>query len=241
MKKYMLNWLMVFVGLVAIVSLFFVFRHKKQNRVCKEVIVEYADNDAALISAQSILEQLKRDTVPTVGLKTTEVPLKRVEKSLRGNVFVKNAEGYFDFEGNLHLKIYQRKPIVRVHPDVGNPYYLDDSGKRIPLSKLHTPRVKTASGNISSVLDKKLYTFVNHVNQSEFWDKFIDHIFVRPNNDLVFTTQIGGHEVVFGDTLRMEQKLNKLEEFYEKASKNVGWEQYSEIDIRFKNQIVCRK
>ena len=86
-----------------------------------------------------------------------------------------------------------------------------------------------------------VYTFTRYVNQSTFWNSFIEQIFVRPNGDIVFTTQIGGHEVVVGDNSRLKQKLQKLEQFYQRASANQGWEAYREINLKYKDQVICKK
>ena len=46
----------------------------------------------------------------------------------------------------------------------------------------------------------------------------------------------------WGDTLAdFEKKLENLKLFYEKAIPKVGWEKYSIINLKYKNQIVCTK
>ena len=52
---------------------------------------------------------------------------------------------------------------------------------------------------------------------------------------------MGGHEVVVGDNDRLKQKLKKLEQFYQRASTNLGWEKYREINLKFKDQVICKK
>lgn len=39
----------------------------------------------------------------------------------------------------------------------------------------------------------------------------------------------------------IKNKLNRLEEFYKEALPRVGWDRYSEINIEFENQVVCKR
>lgn len=241
MKNYLLKWLIISIAVVGIISLFFVFKVQKKNKICAEVEVTFKDNVTPFISEQNIINHLQKDSVTFLGLASYKIDLSKMESSVRKNPFVKDATCYFGLDGTLRIDIQQRNPILRVHPIAKPGYYIDDSGTKFPLSDLYTPNIKVATGYINEDLNKKLYTFTTYVNQSKFWKPFIEHIFVRPNKDIVFTTQIGGHEVVVGDTSRLEQKLNKLEKFYIRASANIGWEAYREINLKFKDQVICRK
>ena len=49
------------------------------------------------------------------------------------------------------------------------------------------------------------------------------------------------HRIVLGSFADFEEKLDNLRLFYEKAIPKVGWEKYSIISLKYKDQIVCTK
>jgi cell division protein FtsQ len=47
---------------------------------------------------------------------------------------------------------------------------------------------------------------------------------------------------VFGEAKDFEEKFEKLKTFYtEGLNKTDGWNKYSTINIKYKNQVVCTK
>ncbi|MFT5156884.1 MAG: cell division protein FtsQ [Bacteroidia bacterium] len=218
------------------------FKGKNNRTLCTKYEVQFMPKSETAYCTESDIEaHLKKEGVKYKGLKQNEIDLNLIESALKKLSFVSSADCYFSLNGTLSIEIVQRIPIIRVYPSVGKPYYLDNYGKAFDLTKSYSADVLVASGNINHGVDKILYTFANHVHQSDFWNHFIEHIFVDARKDLRFTTQVAGHEVVFGDTLRMSQKLTKLEDFYKKSFENEGWENFKEVNIKFKDQVICRK
>lgn len=241
MKHFLIRWIVLGVGLLATISLFVVFKNKNAKQVCQSFEVHFKNKQTPLLSKSEIKQFLDRDTIRFIGERTDRIDLSKIEASLNTNPYIKNADCYFKMDGQLYMDIEQKKALLRVIPNNGKSYYIDDEGQRFPLSKHHSVDVLVATGSIGPDLDSKLYTFTRYVNQSTFWNSFIEQIFVRPNGDIVFTTQIGGHEVVVGDNSRLKQKLRKLEQFYQRASVNQGWEAYREINLKYKDQVICKK
>ena len=52
---------------------------------------------------------------------------------------------------------------------------------------------------------------------------------------------VGNHRIMLGTLDEFEEKLANLKLFYEQAIPKVGWEKYSMINLKYKNQIVCTK
>jgi cell division protein FtsQ len=241
MKKFLIRWLVLGLGIIGIVVLFFIFKKDRTSQVCQEFEIEFRDNATPFISKSEIQKYLAKDTIRFVGQRIDEIDLSKIESALNQNPYIQNADCYIRMNGLLVIDIAQKTPVLRVIPLEKPSYYLDENGDPFPLSARHTSDVKVATGHIKPSLNTKLYTFTSYVNQSTFWNSLIEQIFVRPNGDLIFTTQMGGHEVVVGDNDRLEQKLQKLEQFYQRASTNLGWEKYREINLKFKDQVICKK
>ena len=241
MKKYILRWVVLILGLLVTLSLFFFFKTRKQYRVCQNFKVTYRHGQTPLQTTAEIQTYLEKDTIKFLGTSVSQVDLSKIEHALESNPFIQSSDCYFDMNGTLRMELTQKTPILRVIPNQLTAYYLDENGRRFPLSTLYSPKVKVATGFIPNALNTKLYTFISYVNQSEFWNHFIEQIFVRPNGDIIFTTKVGGFEVVVGGVDRLEQKLDKLKRFLLLASPNQGWEEYREINLKFKDQVICKK
>jgi cell division protein FtsQ len=50
---------------------------------------------------------------------------------------------------------------------------------------------------------------------------------------------IGDQKIIFGEFADSMQKWKKLKVFYKEAMPFVGWRKYRNLDLRFRNQIVC--
>jgi len=50
----------------------------------------------------------------------------------------------------------------------------------------------------------------------------------------------GDSVILLGDIDGYREKLEKLMKFYKKGLPYEGWNKYKYIDIRFKDQVICR-
>ncbi|MDE5708217.1 MAG: hypothetical protein K2I32_01995, partial [Alistipes sp.] len=51
----------------------------------------------------------------------------------------------------------------------------------------------------------------------------------------------GRHTVRFGRIAEIEEKFDRLLRFYEGGLSRIGWDEYRTIDVRYSDQVVCRK
>ncbi len=229
-------------ALILVVAGLLISRSEHTKTVCQDAIVIFnVDSSRQFISQDAILEYMLQNKFRYQGVPVNQMNLILAEEILLRQPFIESVDCYMDLRGVLVINLEQRKPILRVYPKYGPPYYLDVEGRAFPLSLLFSSDVIVASGNITPDMNNKLYTMAATVHQSSFWEHFIEHIFVEDNGDLVFTTQISGHQVVLGDTERLKGKLGKLESFYKQALMNMGWDQFREINLEYKDQVICRK
>jgi cell division protein FtsQ len=52
---------------------------------------------------------------------------------------------------------------------------------------------------------------------------------------------VGNHQILLGSLDDFEKKLKHLRLFYEQVIPKMGWEKYSVINLKYRNQIVCTK
>ena len=56
-----------------------------------------------------------------------------------------------------------------------------------------------------------------------------------------FTPRSGRFAVLFGRLEDVERKFDKLLRFYRSGLSSIGWSEYRTIDIRYNDQVVCKK
>ncbi len=93
----------------------------------------------------------------------------------------------------------------------------------------------------------KLINFVEIVEDDKFWSSEIVQIVAsqsqRGDLRVSFSVRSGDFLVTFGEVDNEDDvhtKLDKLYEFYESGLRRVGWSKYRNINVEYKNQVVCK-
>lgn len=187
------------------------------------------------------------DSVKGDALKSIRVG--RIESLLEEQAYVEDAETWLDANGNMHIEIVQKQPVVRVINKYGVHYYLDKIGNKIPISDKFTARVPVVTGSIeegsfntdmatSRALQNTL-KLVNYFRLDPFWNAQIEQIAIAPNGTFTLIPKLGNHKILFGSIANMEEKLNKMKIFYKEGLSHTGWEKYESFKLDFNGQIVC--
>ena len=196
-----------------------------------------------------------------IGSPITSIPIAVYERHIAANPSVKRAEVYTKHNGVFAVKVYQREPILRVFNSDGESFYLDKEGSVMPTSENYTARVPVASGfimekqyemqrhNVAEMSDSlkkrscldELFELATFIRNNDFWKAQIQQIRVEPNGELTMIPTVGDHHILLGRTDKMEQKFKKLLLFYKKGLNTTGWDQYSHINLKYKDQVICTK
>lgn len=91
----------------------------------------------------------------------------------------------------------------------------------------------------------KLLTFAKWVEDDDFWRSEVVQITAHttPSGALEvdLTPRSGRHVIRFGRIERVEEKFDKLLRFYRSGLSVLGWDTFRTIDVRYEDQVVCRK
>lgn len=79
------------------------------------------------------------------------------------------------------------------------------------------------------------------VQDDEFWSNQIQQIYVADNGEVELVPRVGEHTVLLGAPTRVEEKLARLKEFYTEGLNKVGWNKYSALNLKYDNQVICKK
>ncbi|MEG1644226.1 MAG: hypothetical protein RR279_00130 [Alistipes sp.] len=91
----------------------------------------------------------------------------------------------------------------------------------------------------------KLITFVKQIEQDDFWKSEIVQIVATSAASGALEVELiprsGSHTILFGRIEAVDEKLDKLYAFYRSGMKNLGWNTYRTVNIKYKEQVVCTK
>ena len=220
-----------------IVFVSFFFREIRQDSICQDLQVVVKDSlDKHFVSESDLVSILKK-----AGLDPIKRPMADVNTELLKNEMIAQVEAYKTPSGIIKLEVMQKMPILRIMGVRGS-YYVDNLGTTMPISRRYAAHVPIVSGYVEKELAvTDLYKFALFLQENEFWNDQIEQIYVHPDNEVELIPRVGNHRIVLGSFADFEEKLDNLRLFYEKAIPKVGWEKYSIISLKYKDQIVCTK
>ena len=216
------------------------FSGEPGTQKCREVVIQVMDStDRQYVSAPEVMKLLQLNNLGLVGQRLDQIRYRRVEYVVSVMRMVRRVECFSTNSGKVVIQIWQYSPILRVMQEQGN-FYVDATGQRLEISFNSAANVLVASGSIrDSVYIRRLYRMAVLLRKDPFWDAQIVQIFVKPNGEWILVPRVGDYEIEFGLPNDVEDKLERLKLFYEKALPKAGWEKYSSISVKYRKQIIC--
>lgn len=242
MKKFLLIFGALLIVGYLVFSVFY-FGKVSQNEACTSFEVMVKDSgETQFIHSDEVEAFIKAKGLDPVGKPLQEVNTLAIRDAILSNRLVKSAEVYLTSQGAVVANIQQRKPVLRVIPDVGGSYYIDNNRERMPVSPNYAVYVPLVTGAVREDFAKnELYDFAQFLNDNPGWDAWVEQIVVRKNSDVEFVPRAGDFRVVLGKLDHYPAKLAKFTLFIEKGLNVVGWNRYSEVNLKYENQVVCTK
>ncbi|MBQ7550873.1 MAG: hypothetical protein IJT04_05035 [Bacteroidales bacterium] len=192
-----------------------------------------------------------------------QYPVGKVQKSIKREALsnVLSANVWFDRitslsrKGNeLLLVVSMKKPLVRVFPQHGASFLLDTQGGLLPDSSGVLDRLPVLNGSIKtnykknatidSIKEKSLlnaYEIISKVSEDECLAAQFPQFVARPNGELDMYSVVGNQMVHVGWADNIDEKLQNLHIIYADALAYMNMNDYSQLDIRYKNRIFATK
>ena len=264
MKKHWPKIKRVLIPVVAILSILTVggvlyYVNGEQEKVsCDEIEVNFIRKGKGALVSEEEVRALVSSLCNGGGNGASGLSTADLEKALEEIESVKNAEVYRRINGAVSIEIEQRVPVCRVHDLSGSQYYLDENGDPFPVNKHYTARVPLVNGNLYepygmrrgkmdsdsmrqiSKLDDITALF-RCIRKDAFRSALVEQVWLAENGDFELVPNIDDHLILFGDTTEMDGKFNKLKIFYEEGLNTKGWNTYKTVNLKYKNQIICKK
>lgn len=262
MIKRVLNislWVICSVGFLVILGF---VNHAQDNLVCTDILIDVdRSNGNYFVEEEDINAMVYHEIDTVLGRPISDIKTEHLEYKISNHPSVSKAEIYKTINGKLMIEVKQRTPIVRIFNQMGESFYIDSTGRIMPPSPNYTSRVLIANGfihdsfvdvyrenarNVSDTLENRscvdeIFTFAEFIRKDRFWNAQIEQLYVNKDFEIELIPRVGNHRIVFGDALSIQEKFDKLKVFYFKGLNKTGWNEYSIINLKYANQVVCTK
>ncbi len=236
-----INWNYIkFSALVlAIVGLYGFADYRSKGRETQEIEIKFLGDNNLYLTEDSVNKLLIQNYGTLKNRTKEQVVLNSIEEVLKADPMVKSAQVYRSIKGGLISEIVQRKPIGRV--EGVSKFYLDDTGKRMPLSRHHSARVPIITGEITGKSLEDAYVILDFINKDDFLRKNVIGIHVEKEGKYQLRFRVENFVVNLGGVQHLDEKFKNFMAFYVKAAKDNTLEEYATVSLEFDNQVVCTK
>jgi cell division protein FtsQ len=242
-------WLLVFVGVIYVV----VRAGSIYDKIaCEKCTIQVKVNNPDTLLYSSDIKKIMMEHDSIMGKPYQEIDLFTLEVILKDHPYISEVTVFGDKSETLHITATQRVPVVRIINSNNESFYLDETAHAMPVRMGISAHVITVSGNIDITLEQALsdtlknvwdmlLNCVKYINNDTFLRNHIGQIYVEDENTYLLIPVIGNHTIVLGTPDQPEKRLERLKIFYQKGMNEEGWKTYKTIDLRYRNQIICKK
>ena len=211
-------------------------------RLCRGVDLHITDSlNFDLIDEDMVLNLLKEHSLDPIGSPLDAIDVEAIEATLALHPLVGKAQCYKTGGDMLRINLAGKVPLVRVLNNRGQDFYVDSHGEILSQHSLAV-QLPVATGYIDrQFASKELLEVVRAIDRSEFWKAQVEQINVTSDKQIELVPRVGDHLLILGTADKVEDKLERLMNFYEKGLDNVGWNKYRSISVAYENQVVCKK
>ena len=232
---------------------------EKKSLLCTEIIID-VDNTHKFIDKETVEKLLITNNIKIDSCIVDKLNFGEIEKIIESDPYIKQADVYSNFSGQVFIKLKQRNPIMRIITKTNKHYYVDDECKLMPISSHYSANVIVVNGEISEDFFNPgfkpqmtndtitgdvdllgLYRFVNYINSHELWQAQIEQIYITENMEVDLVPRVGNHVIILGNLENYKYKLGKLEAMYKKGFALTDWNIYSTINLKYSDQVICKK
>lgn len=235
-----INWDYIKFTLLIVLAVFlFAFSEKRNsNRNLTGLDVKFVEDDNYFITLSAVNKLLIQNNDSVTGIRKDALDLNGMERRLDSNPMIQKAEVFITVDGVLGARIKQRKPIARV---VGErSFYLDETGKKMPLSKEYTPRVPLVTGSSESDFEE-LTELLLKIKSDAFMQSHVVGVHSDKNGEVSLLFRVYDFKAQLGKPENIDRKLQNFKAFYQKTRKDSTLYDYKQVNLKLDNQVVATR
>ena len=255
------SWAIILSGVI--VTGVFIQKKLKEKVVPKATIYIQSEGENTFITEDELQLKLEAEGVVFDQQKRSALEIDKIETFIRSISQVKNVEVFQFINGEWRINVELRKPIARIYNKRNENYYLDEDGQTFSTTSTHTARTLIFTGEIIDKINSEsveeiinndslisiqklddIYRISRYVCNDPLFHSQIGQVHLQKNGDFILVPLVGDQKIILGSAdseEEVESKFKKLKVFYKEALPFEGWEHYSEINLKYQDQIVCKK
>lgn len=207
------------------------------------------------VTSEDVEQAIRKECGEILGKRLGDLDLRTVENAVLSLGAVGSAEVYVTRDSVLNVDLKQKEPFLRFQSPAGG-FYCDSGGNIFPLQERAAARVPLVEGNIPVNVGKSycgpassdwerqwmdgILALEKYIQSSRIWKSRIAQIHIEKNGDIVLIPVEGEERFIFGGTGEMEEKFERMECYY-RAVRPAADSSYRTVNLKFKDQIICRK
>lgn len=174
-----------------------------------------------------------------------------LEKKIKSNPHIKKVTLYKDLTGNLNVIVNQFQPIARIVHENKSKKYFDIDGEIFPTSLGYshrvlliflTSKINFLNNNLNNTeFGIDLLNMIKYIESDKFLSKIVSEIEVDNFKNIIIRPQISKQKIIFGYPDDLVNKFRKIKIFYDDIAPAKGWNTYSSVNVKYRNQIICDK
>ncbi|HTQ64649.1 MAG TPA: hypothetical protein VMI12_07605 [Puia sp.] len=221
----------------------------KNSKTCKNYKIEFSGKGRPIfIDQKQVIAMLAGEgSFQITGKKMVSFDLRRMEELLKKNVWIRDAQLFFDNNQVLRINITEREPVARVFTTEGTSFYIDSSCAQLPLPVKSSLRLPVFTGfpaekirlhGPDSALADQMRKLSQYISKDPFWSADIQQINITPEKTFEMVPTVGNHLILFGDGNDYEKKFRRLFIFYKNMLSKTGFDKYSRLDVEYTGQVI---
>lgn len=239
-------WSLAGVILVSIVMLVAVTWGKKQTPKsvhCQAIVYEILDSRQRMYVDEDQLNlTLAKAGLYPVDRPLSELSLSKMEQTFKDHPMIETAECFLQPDNVVKVQLTQRVPLLRV--DLPKDTFLIDAHrKRMEYRPSVQDKVLLVKGNVDEELaSTQLADLAQWLKGNGYWRNRIDSVvMVTPEMMHLYIHDKPLVKIIMGEIEGYDTKLAKLKTYMENGQEATKDKNYTELDLRFKDQVVGRK
>ena len=184
------------------------------------------------------------------------IPVDSVVNMLESIPWAVEVDAEINLKSVLDVKLTECQPIMRIYNTQGKSVYLDSEGNVFPTNMSYVKHLLVGSGyvrfpinELGNIADEnyadtdlpEMYRLMKAVLDDEYARNCVKQIYKDNKKNYIFSLNITDIIVIFGEINDIEEKLAKMQIFFDKMLGNPELDNYKELNLNYKNQVVCTK
>ncbi len=243
---------------VAVLMLLGFVMKQKANATCEGLVVIFQSDHLRFVEEQTIRQLIAEVEQPLVGEPFEDIDLKKIEKAVLEIPYLNRVKVFRTVDSHLVVEVTERTPIVRLIDRRSRHAMIDRDGFLMPVPGASSPRIPIVSLDFDLVDAEikscknvcnsdtlthllSVYQYVNLLESDPFLNAQFQHTLLKANGEFVVYPLVGNHTVSIGTLEDIDEKIAKLKLFYSDGMNAVNWNKFADINLKYKDQIVCTK